>query len=266
MSTENKNPIKGVYVKVSKDFLDNLPVISPTTASIILMAVATLNQRKGTENHVVTNIFLEDMLEALNMPSSASDVRDPNFYTWFNREFDIASKVKVNGILIIEEYALEDKSAIVDGKKVKRKVVEIIFSKDAMQFFQKISGQFFQILVDGVYRLSHKYSWELYKEFILRQNYSGGVTELEFFTSYYKGMLDIDKDAYVRRDGHFDRTNFDKRCVREPLNDIAGGGQILLRRKDNNGKADYFYKDKVPGSDGRLHIKYYISYEVKNFI
>lgn len=261
-TAKNENKIKNKFAKCSEEFLRLLPFVEPTTASLIFMCVASLDQREATTNSTKVIIELDDFLDAIPRPKSAEIVGSSNYTHWFKGIWNKALLVSVDGEVILENYTVDYESDLVDGELYTREVIKVQFNVRALRrFFENFKGQWYQVWVNDVYRLRKHHSWNTLRNLIYYQT-SSHIIRKEYWTSDIKWYLGLDENAFVKKDGHFLRTNFEQQCIRAPLAELAGGEYIKVRMHNNRGKEDYFHKDFRKGEDGKWHIKYFISYEI----
>lgn len=105
---------------------------------------------------------------------------------------------------------------------------------------------FITFMQPDVLSFSSSFAYPLFLELRSCGKSGGAVNEHAITTRRLKEIFGLDEDAYMRQDGHFDRTNFEKFVLMAAIKDINKSETITILPWDEKG-SKFFSKDKVKG-------------------
>ena len=150
-----------------------------------------------------------------------------------------------------------DSGAFIRRVTISGDKVRFVFEKDYLRLFMGLEKDFLTFWADDISKMSSKRSVQFYE--FLRQITDGSKTEYEVLLGVrkLKEMFDIPKDgphSYMRKNGGFDRTNFEKSVIIPICEDLekcdmirllVEGEEVADGEEGKKIKKVYYKKEKV---------------------
>lgn len=123
----------------------------------------------------------------------------------------------------------------------------ITFNPDYMPLFSKLEGNYITMWSGDIYRMSSERSIEFYEQLRLNTQFSEEISEAEIGIKWLKELFNIPKEgkgSYMRENGGFNRSEFEKKVI-DPLFEDLAKCKMITPVLLSNGK--YYEKVKEHG-------------------
>jgi hypothetical protein len=189
--------------------------------------VYALSQLKFTENAKTNCVKLDKKVLAkiLNI-NSDSDHLSVDLY-------DNIKKLPEHSYVEINEKDLQLQSSgfIITAITRFKNVVRLRFNDEYMGFFTGLSTDYITMWSSDIFNMKSKRSVQFYERLRQETNTRKSINDYGFGIKALKEMFDIPKDgegSYIRGDGSFDRSNFEKRVINPLCEDLKNCRMINL--------------------------------------
>lgn len=127
----------------------------------------------------------------------------------------------------------------------------------------QLKGNFTKLLTRDMISFKSNHSHALY-QFLMSFS---DRKEVDFTTKQLKNLFGLSENDYMRKNGSFDRKNFEKKTIETALNEINDKGKsiTIFKQLDSKGKTALYrksYKKDKNGNETRFVDKYVIRYMV----
>ncbi len=247
------------FIGIREDGLRGLAPLSSLQAKLLL---APLTYIKHTEqcNSPEVEVPKTDLKRVLKLPKSCDD--RSNYLKWLKRNYsELMEVATINGEPVLEEVRSEYGNII------------ITYSCEAMEYFEGLGWdyscqRYHRIWVNDLYDLEDIHSWN-WRRMLMLYGDTSKISQHFFTTKQIKEFLGLTIDSYMRKTGGFDRTNFEKKCITKPLEDLSKNEQIRIIPYISNEFKTVIYrkvKDGTSNYDGvrGYEFRYKVSDHIKN--
>jgi hypothetical protein len=170
-------------------------------------------------NYPEVEVPKADFKRVLKLPKYCDD--RSNYLKWLKKRYsELMDIATINGEAVLEEVRTEY------GKLI------IVYNSNVMEYFEGLGmdytgHRYHRIWVDDLYDLEDVHSWN-WRRMLMLYGDTSKVSQHFFTTKQIKDFLGLTVDSYMRKSGGFDRTNFEKKCITKPLEDLNGSEQVRV--------------------------------------
>lgn len=222
--------------------------------------VACLTKIKWSEGNNCNVVELEktEVVNALGLDLDASD-RSRYLRGAFQR---LAKDSMVHWTSPEDAEEWQD-AFLITGIRSTRGKIKVTINPDFMVHLQNLfkNMPFLTIWSSDVFKFKSRHSFSLFER--LRLDYDSRYTTnfRRYTTRELKGIFGLSKEDYTRKkDGSFDRTNFEKRVLDTAISEINQHSKmmsILPNGKAKNGKLSFYEKGKKNGYIAYYEFRYF---------
>lgn len=258
-SEENKNSLKDQLVAMSRALARCQIKWSLDQKKLFFMCLTRI-RFKETGNDCVIVLDNREIVDALGLSGTSVDSKHRNAYlrkiiTGMSKN----SYVELGDPNDAETYKAGALVSTVTSKKGKK---TITINKDFMPELEDLLNHtpFLTYYTDDIYAFKSRFAFALFNE--LRSLYdTRALTNYRTFTTkQLKDLFELSKADYVRRDGSFDRSNFEKYTIDVAVAEINQSEMmtILPHGKKRNGLHAFYEKKKKNGHVSGYEFKYIV--------
>ena len=215
---KNRNSLDTMQLKLHNQMARTLARFDePEHAKLFLISLGTL--LKSSDN--IAHISKIELFDKLNVPREDKN-KHKRYFDMFNSmrkrtEFDIT---------IDEDTQIAGN--IISLVKRTRNEYLIKFEEEITPTLKELKGQYTLLYIDSIMQFKSSYSITLYNYLLSWHNKSYKINKQWLSTKQLKELFGLSEDDYMRSDGTFGRTMFEKKTIQVAVNEIIKAGYMHI--------------------------------------
>lgn len=213
---KNRNSLDAMQLKIHNQMARTLSRFEePEHAKLFLISLGCLLK---SENNIAY-IKKVELFDKLN-------ITDEDRHTRYFKMLDKMSEKTKYDITIDKDTQIAGRIAY----KVKRTRNEyhVYFDEDIAPTLKELKSQYSLLYIDSIMQFKSSYSITLYNYLLSWHNRSYKINKQWLSTKQLKELFGLDEDDYMRKNGTFDRNNFEKRTIQKAVDEITEAGYMSI--------------------------------------
>lgn len=205
------NSLQNQIIAMSNTLAEKSTRFSVTQQKLFYVSLASLKSGKNSNNEVKIN--KQELIEYLGFENDTSK------YTRLRYQFKKLAEKSWIEFGTDEEFS---DGFLINKVRSTKYDYYVRFDEDLIPLLEELASNYVRLLEDDVTSFDSKFSMMLYQN-IMKDKWK--LTHPDYYgipysTRQLKMIFGLSKDDYVRKDGSFDRTNFERYTVNKAISEI----------------------------------------------
>lgn len=216
---KNRNSLDTMQLKLHNQMARTLSRFAePEHAKLFLISLGYL--LKSDDN--IAHIKKIELFDKLNVPKE-----DKNKHKRYFDMFNSMRKRTEFDIIIDEDTQIAGN--IISLVKRTRNEYLIKFEEEIVPTLKQLKGQYTLLYIDSIMQFKSSYSITLYNYLLSWHNKDYKVNKQWLSTKQLKELFGLTEESYMRKNGTFDRNNFEKYTIQRAVDEIIKAGYMYIR-------------------------------------
>ena len=216
---KNKNSLDNMQLKIHNQMARTLARFEePEYAKLFLISLGVL--LKSEDN--IAHINKIELFDKLNVPKEDKYKHKRYFdmlnsmrkRTEFNITIDEDTQIAGNIVYRIERYRHE---------------YQIAFDDKITPVLKQLKNKYTLLYIDSIMQFKSSFSITLYNYLLSWHNQEYKINKQWLTTAKLKELFGLSNNDYMRKDGTFDRTNFEKYTIQKAVDEIAKSNYMYIQ-------------------------------------
>lgn len=233
---KEENSLSNSLIATSRAMIKTITNWRPEYRKLFVMCLTKIDWKKANNNSVI-ELSKSEVMEILNFDSESSE--QSRLLRSLFKKFQYASWIE-------NEEILDQGFIIYHVNSRKRGKITININPEIMPHLENLieKRNYLKMWSDDQYQFKSKFAFALYDAIQLRYDFRYSRNYIQFTTSQLKEIFRLNEKDYIRKDGQFDRTNFEKKVLNVAISEINTSQMMKFRYNGLNRKREPIYYEK----------------------